>query len=260
MHRKATCVLISLFALLLGSLPGLVFAQANTGKLAEVWVMTIKRGQQANFEAAFKQQVAVRAQNNDPRQWNVYVPVTGDQLGRYGLRTCCFAWADQDAYTAWTNNTPAVMGDWFEHVDQYVESYEHYFSEMDVDNSNWVAADTPVKYIGVTDYSIDPAKGLDFTSARVELSQIALNQGWSAGGRHWVWTSQIGGAPTASLAVPFGSFAGMAPEGPQFMEFLAEQMGAEAAAALVGKFSSGTTGSNYTIWEHRPDLSSGAGN
>jgi len=260
MHRKATLVLIGLFALFLGSLPALVLAQAKTGNLAEIWVMTIKRGEQAHFEAAFKQQIAVRAQNNDPRAWQTYVPVTGDKLNRYGLRTCCFSWADQDTYTAWVNSTPAVMGDWFANVDQYVESYEHYFSETDMDNSNWVAADTPVKYIGVTDYFIDPAKGLDFTSARTELSQIALNQGWSAAGRHWVWTSQIGGAPTASLAVPFGSFAGMAPEGPPFMEFLADQMGAEAAAALVEKFSSGTTGSNYTIWEHRPDLSSGARN
>jgi hypothetical protein len=257
MHKKSANCLIGLFAILLGSVTGQVFAQAGTGNLAEVWIMTIKRGEQANFEAAFKQQVAVRAQNNDPRTWNVYVPETGDQLGRYGLRTCCFSWADQDAYTAWTNNNPAVMGDWFAHVDQYVESYEHYFSEMDVDNSNWVAADTPVNYIGVTDYFIDPAKGLDFAAARAELSQIALNQGWSAGGRHWVWTSQIGGAPKASLAVPFANFAAMAVQGQTFLEFLSEKMGADKAAALVQKFSSGTTGSTYTIWALRPDLSSG---
>jgi len=260
MHIKATSMLSGFFALFLGSLPGLAIAQAETGSLAEVWVMTAKPGQQANFEAALKQQVAVRAQNHDPRRWNAYVPVTGDQLNRYVLRTCCFAWADQDAYTEWTNSTPAVMGDWFEHVDQYVEKYEHYFSEMDVDNSNWVSADTPVKYIGVTDYTIDPTKGVEFTSARVELSQIALNQGWSAGGRHWAWISQIGGAPKVSLALPFSSFANMAPEGPQFMEFLLEQMGADATAALIAKFASGTAGSNYTIWEFRPDLSSGVSN
>ena len=260
MHRKPASLLIGLFVLLLGSVPGLVFAQAAAGNLAEVWVMTVKRGEQANFEAAFKQQLAVRTQNTDPRSWSVYVPVTGDQLSRYGLRTCCFSWADQDAYTAWTNSTPAVMGDWFANVDQYIESYEHYFSEVDRDNSNWVAADTPTQYIGITDYTISPTKGQDFASARTELSQIALNQGWSASGRHWAWTSQIGGEPKASLAVPFANFAGMAVEGPQFMEFLTQQMGAEAAAALVEKFSSGTTGSTYTIWQYRPDLSSGASN
>jgi hypothetical protein len=260
MHRKSASLLIGFFVLVLGCVPGLAIAQATTGNLAEIWVMNIKRGEQANFEAAFRQHVTVRAQNNDPRSWQTYVPVTGDELGRYAVRTCCFTWADQDAYTAWVNNTPAVMGDWFANLDQYIESYEHYFTETDMANSNWVAADTPVQYIGVTDYTISPARGQDFAAARVELSQIALNQGWSAGGRHWVWTSQIGGEPKASLAVPFANFAAMSVEGPQFMEFLAQQMGEEAAAALVEKFSSGTTGSSYTIWQHRTDLSSGVSN
>jgi hypothetical protein len=245
---------IGLSLLLFFTAPAALMAQETAGNLSESWTMTVKRGQQAAFETALKNHVKVRSESGDPRNWQVYVPVTGTEMSRYVIRACCFTWADQDTFTSWTMNTPSVMGDWYANVDQYVESYAHYFSQVDLDNSHWVSADQPVSLIGVTDYQVAAGKALKFAAARQEVSQIALNQGWAAD-HHWAWMEQIGGKPMVSLAIPFENYAAMATPGQDFMTFVAEKKGAEAAAALFRRFASGISGSQYTIWMHRPDLS-----
>ena len=247
--------LTPLFILLAMTLSCSALAQPGSGNLAEGWAMTVKKGQQVNFEAAFKAHGAIRKENGDPRNWSVYVPVTGDDLTVYFVRTCCYAWADQDAYTEWESQHPAVMTDWFENVDQYVENYGHYFTEMDWDNSHWNEGQV-VRYVGVTDYAILPGKAAEFHAARRELSQIAINQGW-ADDHSWAWSDQVGGKPSASLVVPFASFADMGDDEESFYNFIIEHKGQEGAAALVENFADSVKGSKYSIWAHRPDLSTG---
>jgi hypothetical protein len=103
MHRKSAHGLINLVALLLGALPVLVYAQSATGNLAEVWVMTVKRGEQANFEA--QKQIAVRAQNNDPRSWNLR---SGLRDGAAMPAHCCLA--GRPGLHCLGKQHPAVMG------------------------------------------------------------------------------------------------------------------------------------------------------
>jgi len=254
MRSPARTVLQTLCLFLLAQLPSAVLAQAPSGNLEEMWIFTVKGGDQAAFEAAFKEQGSLREKHNDPRKWDVYVPATGGDLNRYAVRACCFAWADQDAYTAWTMQNGPVMEQWYSKVAPYVENAEHYFFEMDFANSHWPEDLTSPGMVGVTEFAIEAGKASQFHSARAELSQIAINQGWAAAGRHWAWTDRIGGEPTAELVVPFSNYAAMQPGEQSIAGFLTEKLGAEGASALMEKLTSGVSGSSYTIWMLRPDL------
>jgi hypothetical protein len=239
-----------LLALLLALLPQAVLAQAPTGSLAEDWTLTVKSGHKAQFEAALRDYVDLGKKHNDPR------PDTGSEMTRYVARSCCYNWADQDAYASWQGQNPKVDEFWHSNVAEHIESMSHYYFEMDLANSHWPENLTAPAMVGVTEFSIATGKVAQFHAARAELSQIAINQGWSAAGNHWSWFDRIGGSPSVDLAIPFENYADMASDRQPFATFLTEKMGAEKAAVLMEKISSGVTSSTYTIWVHRPDLSS----
>lgn len=231
-----------------------VHAQAMPGTLAEEWYMTVKDGHQLDFENALRAHAKVRRDNGDPRRWDVYTAVTGDDLNTYILRACCFTWKDQDAYLAWEDSQPAVMSDWVSNAHPHVEKYAHYFDDMDLANSHWPDDDKPVNYLGVMEYFVAAGHGATLSAARSEISQIALNQGWSAAGHRWAWTERIGGEAMTALAVPFENYAAMQPGGETFVEFLIDHLGEEAAMELQRKFASSISASKYTIWRYRSDL------
>lgn len=244
----------SLLAFML--LPISLFAQESSPNLVESWEFVPKPGHQADFEAAFREHAAVRVEAGDPRAWDVYVPEVGDALDTYAVRHCCFAWADQDAYQEWNIEHPEIFKHWNDTVAPHVGSISHYYYEMDFANSHWPEGIGTPHLVGVTRFSIAPGKAAQFHAARSEISQIALNQGWSAAGNHWGWYDRVGDEPVAGIAIPFDNFADMTPGEQQFSAFLVEHMGEESAAALMERLSSSISGSSYTIWVHRYDMSS----
>lgn len=244
----------SLLAFIL--LPFTLFAQESSSNLAESWEFVPKPGQQADFEAAFREHVAIRVEAGDPRAWDVYVPEVGNALDTYAVRHCCFAWAEQDAYQEWNIEHSEVFKHWNDKVAPHVASIGHYYYELDLANSHMPEEGGPPHFVGVTRFSIAPGKAAQFHAVRTEISQIALNQGWSAAGNHWSWFDRVGGTPLAGIGIPFESFADMAPGEQQFSSFLVEHMGEESAAALMERLSSSISGSSYTIWVRRHDMSS----
>ena len=253
MQIKPVNVLIGL-GLLLATVYQPAQAQTAPGTLAEEWHFTVKDGHQADFEQAIRAHGKVRRDKGDPRRWDVYTPVTGDDLNTYVFRACCFTWNDQDAYAAWESSNADVESDWLNGPGQHVAKTAHYFSEIDLANSYWPDNDKPVNYLGVMDYYVGAGQGAPFAAARAELSQIAINQGWSAAGHRWSWIDRIGGKAVNFLVVPFANYAGMQSGGETFIEFLGEHLGDEAALALQTRFAGAISGSKYTIWRYRSDL------
>jgi len=243
----------SLVAILL--LPFTLFAQESTRNLAESWEFVPKPGHQADFEAAFREHVAVRVKTGDPRSWDVYVPEVGTQMDTYVVRHCCFAWPEQDSYQEWNIEHSEVFRHWNETVAPHVGSIAHYYYEMDFANSHWPEDKGPAHLLGVTRFDIAPGKAAQFHAARSEISQIALNQGWSAAGNQWSWYDRVGDTPLAGVAIPFENFADMVPGEQQFSAFLVEHMGEENATALMERLSSSISGTSYTIWVRRYDMS-----
>lgn len=256
MKNASTKLILSLLAGLVCSLPLSTQAEDNPPPLAEVWLVTPKAGQLGEFQAAFKQHGEFRQAHGDPFKWQVYTSIVGDELNRYAIRYCCVNWADLDAYENWNEANPEVLGHWFETVAPYVENIQHYFDEIDWDDSHWAADAGPFRYFAVTEWGIKGGHEADFTSARKMMSQIAINQGWTTAGRNWIWTNAIGGKDRSAIVVPHENFAHMAGGEETFYEFLAKHMGSdEAAGDLLKKFSSSTWGSKMTLWEHVPELS-----
>jgi hypothetical protein len=258
MKKTSINLVLGLLAGLFWLVPVSAMAADDPPPLAEVWLVTPKAGHLGEFQAAFQQHTAVRKENADPRDWQTFVSIVGKDINQFAIRNCCFNWADLDSFAKWDEANPQVVGHWYETVQPYVETVEHYYSEVDYDNSNWNDDSGPFRYFAVDQWKLKGGHEADFSAARESMSQIAINQGWANADRNWAWTTQIGGRAAVSLVVPHKNFAAMAGGEETFFEFLSKHMGStEAAGALIKKFSASSWGVETTIWEHLPELSMG---
>lgn len=248
---RSLCALLLLF-----SVAPFAAAQEIPPKLSEVWVLEIKPGAGEAFRAGIGAHMAFRQEQGDPRAWQAYVPLLGDELNRFAVRYCCFEWADVDAYRAWDSNNPEVGAHYVEHIAPHVAGAAHYFETIDWANSHWGEAGGPYRLFAVNEFHVQPDNADDFDEARVKMSQIAIEQGWAADGRDWLWMTRIGAAPVRSVVVPHRNFASLDDGRGSFADFLAAQMGsADKAAELMHQFTGAFEGSSYQIWEHQPELS-----
>ena len=231
-------------------------ADAPPPALSEMWTMTIKDDQRAEFFEAFKEHMAYRTEAGDPRVWRTYTPLLGDDVGLVAVRYCCFHWADADAYQEWNEANPGISQHWNENVAPHVKSYGHYYDRIDWHNTNMKSGWGPYRYYGVTNFTPKPGKGGEFDAARVEISQIALNHGWATEERPWIWTSNIGGSPTETIVVPYKKYADMDRDPQAFFDFLARVMESdEAADDLFNRFTDNVAEQDYQIWQYHEDLS-----
>jgi hypothetical protein len=121
---------------------------------------------------------------------------------------------------------------------------------------HWSEGAGSSRLFGVTEWTIKGGHAADFAAAREKMSQVAIDQGWATADRNWLWARTIGGRETQSIVIPYRNYAAMTPGDESFYAFLAKQLGSEEAASELFKtFSGATWGSEYTVWEHRPDLS-----
>ena len=259
MIKRSASTILSVLAALFVFLPGITAAQETTPPLAEMWMMTIKPGHGPEFNKALAEHVKFRSENGDPRDWQTYTPLLGEELNRAGVRYCCFNWADLDSYREWGKNNEKVGEHFDKHVAPHVDHYAHYFETMHWNNSHWADSADGATLYAVTEFHVKPGHGADFRAARDKLLQIALNQGWATEDHSWIWTSTIGGAPVEGIVIPYKNFAGLDREADSFSRFLAEHLGEDGAAELMKTFASSTSGSNYQIWEHQKDLSMESG-
>lgn len=238
-------------------LPVVSFAESHEERkpLTSVWFMVPKADMAGQFEAAFKEYAAWRTAAGDSRTWSMYSPAIGHNLGVYQLRTCCYDWADQDAYNAEAEEK-GFGAKWNADVAQYVDHYHRYFEYNDWENSHWPDDEsTDGPYFGVTSWTWKMGVGNGPNEARKELSQMALREGWGEAGNNWLWLSRVGGRPTIMVVTPFSDYADMQPPEQSFFEFISEKMGSEEAAEeLFTTFGSGLASSDFTVWRHRGDL------
>jgi len=253
-------LLTTLVAALLLCAPAALPAADNPPSLAETWALTPKEGSSTEFYKALAEHMSVRAENGDPRAWQAYTPVLGDDLSRVLVRYCCFNWADQDAYLEWTEGADAVRKHFNETVAPLVGHVGHYFVKLDLENSHWDQEGGPYTYFAATRFQLHNDRVGQFDAARDKISQIALNQGWAKAGHSWSWSEAIGGEPIVSIVVPHRNYASMAQGEKTFMDFLSENLGSvEAARDLMQDFSEATSSSSFQIWKHEKKLSMKSG-
>ena len=223
----------------------------STPNVADLWIVTVDYHNSTAFEEAFKTHLAARKEAGDPRNWQTYTAVAGDEMDTYGLHYCCFKWADADTYAEWTQSS-GILDHWNEHVAQYVDNYSHQFQYFDFDNSTWSGDPTEYRYFGVTSWRLKPGMAGIRQAAIKALSDVGKANEW---GISWSWSSSVGGDAILSLVTPYADFAAMEPPGQSFYELAVEHLGAEETARLFSDFGSTFWGSEYAIYERRPDLS-----
>ncbi len=218
--------------------------------ISDGWTMVPKMDQGEAFEKALKAHLDYRQEKGDPRHWDVYVPVTGDELNRYVVRSCCKPWAEQDSYRKWTQEH---IGNHFnETVHPYVKSYAHNYGVMDTMNSNW-GQGVDASYVGVTNWTIKPGKASNAKESVTAMSQLAKDHEWP---HNFSWSYPVGGESMVMLAVPFENYSAMAPLDENFYQFAKKHLKSKKKTEkMFADFNASFSGSHYTIYRHNKDLS-----
>ncbi len=226
------------------------FAQVKAPEmLAETWVMTPKAGAGAELEKALKKHTAHRNKLEDPRDWQVFSQVLGNDLGSILVRSSGFTWADMDSYEAWSRDKNPQKH-FNEYVDPAVSNYGHYLFTMDIANSHWPEG-TEYNFVGVTTYVVKAGHYAAMKKDLKLMSDAAKSPDWPY---NWLWYESVSDGDL-SLAVPFNNYADMAPAEQTFREFLTKTMESkEKADELIGSWMSHFESTQYMVYRHRKDL------
>ena len=249
--KKTTTGLLALLALCCAPL-AIADNHEKPPNIASVWKMSPKGDAgTAAFEDAMKAHMAWRMEQGDPRSWQVYTVSTGGDRDDYYVRACCFTWADQDGYEKWAYDNN-VSNTYYEQLGTMVEDLTHTFQAIDTENSNWNEDPNPFYYVGVTQFTPNPAMQMQTGRTVEKMSQLAIEKGWNS---DWAWYTVIGGASNLMLAAGYTHYADMAPPEQSFYQFAAAHLGEEEAMEMLENFGEGFWGSTYKIYRWREDLS-----
>lgn len=230
---------------------GMPVLAADNPDLADAWIVQVKDGHDDQFEKALKSHLKYRGDKGDPRAWQTYAPVIGDDLDFYVIRYCCVTYADMDGYQKWTVDNKTT-DHWNKNVDPHIAKYQHFLARLDFENGNWPEDSSKYKMFGVTSWDKKQGHAGKIAASKKSISDAAKSGGWP---RYWAWSDQIGGEGGLTLVTPYKNYAEI--EGPKggFLGFLAKQHGEEKAGKMLNDFSSNFHSSSYTVYRLRDDLS-----
>ena len=248
-----TCLSKILFILFCNTLIAFhIQAAEKLPSLAEMWVVHIDLKDSADFEKALKEHTKFRLEKGDPRQWQIYAPITGDQFGVYYIRYCCIEWKDNDAYSAWSSKNK-TLENWRKTAGKYANKLEHYFSALDFKNGQWPETDPGFKFFEVISFDPKPGMGAKIEERKAEISQAAVAMKWPY---NWSWSWRIGGESQLSLVLPYTSYAEMAEPETSFTEALGKHFNdADKARNMMQEWSSYFDSTQSFIVALREDLS-----
>ena len=188
----------------------------------------------------------------ETRDWQTYGVALGSNPMLYQFRRGGMNWGDMDSANA-EDQEKGLSANWMANVDQYVDHYHHYIEEADYENSKWPQGLPQQPYYGVTTWTWKQGSGPESGQARRKLSQIGIENDWDY---NWLWLQRTGGSPVMMIVTGYDDFASMAPPEETYFDFVSEVLGSEEEAGkLFTEFGGAYTGSSYTIWQYRPDLS-----
>jgi hypothetical protein len=232
-----------------------VFAQqaekAEPGNIADTWIIWPQDGHEKEFEAALKNHAAWRKQNGETFVWQIYQPIVGDDLTYYVIRSGDHHWKDFDGNREWGRNAKA--GDEFERsVGPHVAKVEHYFDETQAQFSHWAPSED-YRYFGVSELQLKPGMYGQMTEALTKLHKAAVDGKYS---RSFSIAWNVGGKGGMMVIWPYRTYAEMADPEPSIMKLMDGSLGSEESArATMKQLQTSFEDSHYTLYVHRPDLS-----
>ena len=254
----------SLASIAMLAMPLTLSAQDETGAdeapppLSEVWMMVVKPGMAAEFDAAMAAHMAFRKEAGESRDWYAYRVEVGHNMKPISFRSCCFNWADLDAFQA--EIAEAGLAEHFrDTVAQYVDHMHHSLETTDWGNSHWPDEGTSGPYYAVTMLTNKQGRGPESSDAMSKMSQLAKDEGWASDDNNWLWFSRAaGGDSVTALVSSYSNYADMAPPEQSFYDFAVEKLGEVEADEMFADFNGGFDDSEYTIWRLDESLSTPA--
>lgn len=222
--------------------------------LASVYQVTANPGEGAGFEAAMREHMEWRAEHDDPWVWNVYQVVVGDELGDYLVRSGNHAWADMDAYNAWSQESGA--GPHFGvTVAPLVETVTNRVTATDTIRQRLPENLAEMTYFSVTTYHLNVGGGSDFNEAWDRFHAAVVEH--DAPFYYSKISNAFGGSGQEVVVVGFSEdWAGMAPPSQNAYQLLVEAYGEDDADEIVAQFQSSFHGTESALLLLRRDLSS----
>jgi len=250
--RKSSpfALLALLVAALFGAPPALAEEEAP-GDLAQLWMIWVLPGHEADFEASLRAHAAWRKSAGEGVEWTVYQPAVGRDLTHYAIRSGGHHWADFDAMAEWGRATNA-FAKYTEQLGPHVARVEHYITRTDLEHSKMEMRDD-YRYLGVQTLRAKPGAYGRIQEELDKIQKAAVEKNWP---RSYAIAWSIGGEGRMIVATPFLSYADMAQPDPPFLKLLAESLGSEdAAKASMMRLQESFDDPNYTIYAIRHDLS-----
>lgn len=229
----------------------LTFADNHSAQvLSESYIMTPKEGKSEEFGVAIKKYAKYRDTLEDPRSWRFYSMVLGSRTDEISVRSFGFTWADMDSYREWGSKNDAQKN-FNENVGIYIADSGHYMSVIDTQNSHW-GPEVKYRYVGVTSYMVKAGHRQAMEMDKKILSDAAKSKDWPF---NWEWADSVSGRDMLQLAVPYNSWADMAPPETTFSEILVKHLGSEAEAKeILERWTSHFSTVDYNVWALREDL------
>lgn len=231
---------------------GIIPAHAQDATYARTYAVTPKEGMDAQFEAALRDHVQWRNENNDPWSWGVSTVEVGEMLGQYGLRSGGHSWADFDAYDAGFG--PRGLVHWNATVAPLVQSISSTITTANEAISNRPPAGRTTAFVNIVTFQLRAGRELQFLQGITSATKILKEHNF---GEYYVWTSPVlggGPGPSMSLVSFHTSWADMAEPNPTFQAILMQALGEAEFMEWTNELGETYRGTESVTRRLRPDL------
>ena len=244
-------IFLGVVSMLLLALP--VAAQDEPGTLAQEYFMKVKPSKAQAFEEAFTAHTEWH-RNNDPRHWDTWQIINGENLGSYVVRSPGHRWEDFDIDPELGT---ADDEHFLTHVALHGASISSRIVNVIPEVTNWPYAETEhPALVTVLEFKLRYNKASDFAYAVRKVSKAIRESNYPSRGAAWLTVVNGGEQPTFILVQPRKNWADMkGPDKPLWtmLEEVYGRKGADNLRKLVSKVVVSLTSS---IAQYRPDLSS----
>jgi hypothetical protein len=249
---KVRWILATLVLAFMAGIPALATGQDIT----MVWEFEVKPGSEGAFEEALKAHMELREANGDPWEWRFYQFVIGEEAGAYMARSSGHSWADFDEYFG-SEFGETVDPHWATTVQPLIEDSHNLVDQSNAELSRLPESMDPYTLFNATIFYLKPDQVMAFSEAVGTYKQLIVDHDFPF---YWSVHAQVAGTegPTMAVVGFAENWAEMA-EDPAVEQAMLEDMGEEAAMALMEQFTGSYHYTKNYIVMLRPDLSSGGG-
>jgi hypothetical protein len=208
-----------------------------------------------DFEKALGEHHDMHRAADDPRGWQAWQEIVGDDSGAHDVRTCCHTRADLDAEMD-------IAGD-REHVltalDPHIVSMSTSLTNWREDISRWPEDPTPPRMVEIVEYDLEPGAWADSYHAVKALHELIGDKELP---HQHAWGDLVvgGGGAAMVLAIPRSSWSEFAPKTPRLWDVLEEVHGEHEEHRLREAITGSIVAASDRVLLDREDLSSVPGN